>query len=31
VVGRLLSENKGIDALVKYIIANKNINTVFIC
>lgn len=31
VVGRLLSENKGIDALVKYVIANKNIKTIFIC
>ncbi len=31
VVGRLLSENKGIDALVKYVIANKNIKTTFIC
>lgn len=31
VVGRLLSENKGIDALVKYAISNKNIKTIFIC
>ena len=31
VVGRLLSENKGIDALVKYVISNKNIKTIFIC
>lgn len=31
VVGRLLSENKGIDALVNYIISNKNIKTIFIC
>lgn len=31
VVGRLLSENKGIDALVNYVILNKNIKTTFIC
>ena len=31
VVGRLLSENKGIDALVKYVISNKNIKAIFIC
>ena len=31
VVGRLLSENKGIDAVVKYVISNKNIKTIFIC
>lgn len=31
VVGRLLSENKGIDSLVKYVISNKNIKTIFIC
>lgn len=31
VVGRLLSENKGIDALVNYVISNKNIKTIFIC
>jgi len=31
VAGRLLSENKGIDSLVKYIISNKNIKTIFIC
>ncbi len=31
VVGRLLSENKGIDALVNYVILNKNIKTIFIC
>jgi len=31
VVGRLLSENKGIDALVNYVISNKNIKAIFIC
>ncbi len=31
VVGRLLSENKGIDLLVRYVISNKNIKTIFIC
>ncbi len=31
VVGRLLSENKGIDSLVKYIIANKTISAIIIC
>jgi len=31
VVGRLLSENKGIDSLVKYVISNKNIKTILIC
>ena len=31
VVGRLFSENKGIDSLVKYVISNKNIKTILIC
>ena len=31
VVGRLLSENKGIDKLVKNVISNKNIETIIIC
>lgn len=31
VVGRLLSENKGIDSLIKYIISKKNIKTILIC
>lgn len=30
-VGRLLSENKGIDSLVKYVISKKNIKTILIC
>ncbi len=31
IVGRLLSENKGIDSLVRHVISNKNIKTIFIC
>jgi len=31
VVGRLLSENRGIDSLVNYAISNKNIKTIIIC
>ena len=31
VVGRLLSENRGIDSLVSYAISNKNIKTIIIC
>ncbi|HSD05560.1 MAG TPA: tetrahydromethanopterin S-methyltransferase subunit A [Nitrosopumilaceae archaeon] len=31
IAGRLLSENKGIDSLVKYVISNKNIKTIIIC
>lgn len=31
VVGRLLSENKGIDSLIRHIISNKNITTLLIC
>jgi tetrahydromethanopterin S-methyltransferase subunit A len=30
-VGRLLSENKGIDSLVRYVISKKNIKTILIC
>jgi len=30
-VGRLLSENKGIDSLIKNIISKKNIKTILIC
>ena len=30
-VGRLFSENKGIDSLVKHIISKKNIKTILIC
>lgn len=29
--GRLLSENKGIDSLIKYVISKKNIKTILIC
>lgn len=31
IVGRLLSENKGIDSLVNYVNENKNIRTIIIC
>jgi len=31
VVGRLLSENRGIDSLVRYIISKNNIKTIIIC
>ena len=31
IVGRLLSENKGIDMFVRYIISNKQIRTVILC
>jgi len=31
IVGRLLSENKGIDLLVRYVISNKNIETIILC
>ena len=30
-VGRLLSENKGIDSLIKHVISKKNIKTILIC
>jgi len=30
-VGRLLSENKGIDILVRYLISNKQIKTLILC
>ena len=30
-VGRLFSENKGIDSLVRYVISNKNLETVLLC
>ena len=29
--GRLLSENKGIDVLIRYIIKNQNIHTLIVC
>ncbi len=31
VVGRLLSENKGIDSIVQNVISNKNINIIILC
>ena len=31
VAGRLLSENKGIDALIQYVISHKQINSIFLC
>ena len=31
VAGRLLSENKGIDSLVRYVISNTKINTIILC
>lgn len=31
IAGRLLSENKGIDELVRYIIKNHNIQTMIVC
>ena len=31
IVGRLLSENKGIDSIVRYVHQNKNIKTIIIC
>lgn len=31
VVGRLLSENKGIDSLVRYVISNKTLKIIIIC
>src|SRR3989338_9029851 len=31
IVGRLLSENKGIDSIIKYVNQNKKIKTIIIC
>ena len=31
VAGRLLSENKGIDSMIRYVISNDNIKTIVIC
>ena len=31
IVGRLFSENKGIDSIIKYVNSNKNINTIILC
>jgi tetrahydromethanopterin S-methyltransferase subunit A len=31
IVGRLLSENKGIDSLICYVNSNKNIKTIILC
>ena len=30
-VGRLFSENKGIDSLVRYVISNNNLETILLC
>jgi tetrahydromethanopterin S-methyltransferase subunit A len=30
-VGRLFSENKGVDSLVRYVISNKNLETILLC
>jgi len=30
-VGRLFSENKGIDSLVRHVISNKNLKTILLC
>ena len=29
--GRLFSENKGIDSLIRYVISNKNLETILLC
>jgi len=31
IVGRLLTENKGIDSLIRYVNSNKNIKTIILC
>ena len=31
IVGRLLSENKGIDSIIKYVNQNENIKTIIVC
>ena len=31
IVGRLFSENKGIDSLIRYVNQNKKIKTIFVC
>ncbi|MGI0065275.1 MAG: tetrahydromethanopterin S-methyltransferase subunit A [Nitrosotalea sp.] len=31
IAGRLLSENKGIDSLVRYVISNEKIDTIILC
>ncbi|PIW33301.1 MAG: tetrahydromethanopterin S-methyltransferase subunit A [Nitrosopumilales archaeon CG15_BIG_FIL_POST_REV_8_21_14_020_37_12] len=31
IVGRLFSENKGIDSIIKYVNKNKNIKTIIVC
>ncbi len=31
IAGRLLSENKGIDSLVRSVLSNENINTIILC
>ena len=31
IAGRLLSENRGIDSLVRYVVSNEKINTIILC
>jgi tetrahydromethanopterin S-methyltransferase subunit A len=31
IIGRLLTENKGIDSLIRYVIENSNIKTIILC
>lgn len=31
IIGRLLSENKGIDSIIQYVTENKNIQTIVLC
>ena len=31
IVGRLLSENKGIDSLVRYVVSNENLSIIILC
>jgi len=31
IIGRLLSENKGIDEIIRYVNQNKNIKTIILC
>lgn len=31
IVGRLLSENKGIDSIIKYVNKNQNVKTIIVC
>src|SRR5574338_847661 len=31
IAGRLLSENKGIDSMIRHVIKNPNLNTIIVC